>query len=123
MFEVQLGRVGKTNKLIQENVSTSIEVKKGNNYFFSESLPTVRTVFRFRVELFEAKNNFKNKPEYKKENYLCDSCMLQIDLNTHVLHCPVYASLRQDRNLNNDVHLAHYLQKVLEIRTKLRLNR
>ena len=99
------------------------EVKKGNNYFFSEDLQTVRTIFRFRVDLFEAKCNFKNKPEYKKEQYVCDSCMSQIDLNTHVLYCPAYALLRQERNLNNDKHLAEYLRQVLEIRMNLRLNR
>ena len=77
------------------------EVQKGNCYFFDEALQTVRSIFRFRVDLFEAKCNFKNKPEYKN-NYLCDSCMSEIDLNTHVLHCPAYASLRQNRNLNND---------------------
>ena len=99
------------------------EVEKGNDYFFSEALQTARTVFRFRVELFEAKYNFKNKPDYKNEHYMCDSCMSQIDVNTHVLHCPAYATLRQDRDLNNDVHLAQYLQQVLEIRMKLRLDR
>ena len=95
-----------------------------NNEVFciSSTLP-VRTIFKFRVDLFEAKYNFKNKHEYKKENYMCDSCMSQIDHNTHVLYCPAYATLRQDRNLNNDVHLAQYLQKVLEIRMKLRLDR
>ena len=99
------------------------EVQKGNRYFFTESLQTVRTLFRFRVDLFEAKDNFHNKPEYKKENFLCDSCMSQVDLNTHVLHCPAYAPLREEKNLNNDLHLAKYLQKVLEIRTKLRFDR
>ena len=54
---------------------------------------------------------------------MCDSCMSQIDVNTHVLHCPAYAALRQDRDLNKDVHLAQYLQQVLEIRMKLRLDR
>ena len=73
--------------------------------------------------MFEAKYNFENKPEYKNENYLCDSCMSQIDHNTHVLHCPAYASLRQNKNLNDDKHLALYLQKVLDIRMKLRLDR
>ena len=99
------------------------EMQKGNGYFFSEALQTVRTLFRFRVDLFEAKNNFHNKSEYRKENYLCDSCMSQIDLNTHVLHCPSYAQLREDKDLNNDTHLAQYLQRVLEIRMKLRLDR
>ena len=42
------------------------EISKGNGYFFSENLQSARTIFRFRVELFEAKMNFKNKPEFKK---------------------------------------------------------
>ena len=64
------------------------EVKKGNAYFYSENLQNARNTFRFRVELFEAKNNFKQKAEYRKENYLCDSCESAVDLNTHVLFCP-----------------------------------
>ena len=99
------------------------EIQKGNGYFFAEALQTARNVFRFRVDLFEAKYNYKNKPEYKNEKYMCDSCMSQIDINTHVLHCPAYASLRENRNLNNDKQLAQYLQQVLEIRMKLRLDR
>ena len=99
------------------------EISKGNKYFFQESLHNVRTVFRFRVDLYEAKLNFKNKPEYKRENFLCDSCESASDENTHVLFCPSYAILREGKNLNDDSHLAEYLQQVLEIRTNLRLNR
>ena len=99
------------------------EIIKGNGYFFKETLYNARAIFRFRVDLFEAKNNFKNRPEYKKEGYLCDSCQYQVDENTHVLFCPSYSSLREGKSLNNDVHWAQYLQKVLEIRTNLRLNR
>ena len=40
------------------------ELEKGNSYFFSESLQNVRTLFRFRTELYESKMNFKNKPDY-----------------------------------------------------------
>ena len=67
--------------------------------------------------------NFKGKPEYKRENYMCDSCESAIDHNSHVLYCPSYAALRQDKDLNSDSDLADYLQNVLEIRTELRLNR
>ena len=99
------------------------EVVKGNEYFFRESLSSVRTLFRFRVDLFPAKMNFKNKQEYKEEKFLCNSCMSEIDINTHVLHCPSYRELRADKDLNNDTHLTEYLQKVIEIRTRLRLDR
>ena len=98
------------------------EITKGNTYFFEETLQNVRTLFRFRVDLFEAKANFKNKPQYKG-NLLCDSCMSKIDENTHVLFCPSYSTLREGKSLNNDLDLANYLQKVVEIRSKLQLNR
>ena len=80
-------------------------------------------MFRFRVELYESKLNYKNKPEYKSEEFLCDSCESEIDHHSHVLFCPAYSGLREDRNLNSDTDLAHYLQRVLEIRTELRLNK
>ena len=89
------------------------EVQKGNEHFFRENLYSARAIFRFRVDLFPAKMNFKNKPEYKEEKYLCDSCMSEIDHNTHVLYCPSYRLLREDKDLNNDIHLAEYLQKVM----------
>ena len=99
------------------------EISKGNEYFFKESLQNIRALFRFRVELFQAKLNFKQNREYKQENYLCDSCQSKIDENVHVLFCDSYRSLREGLDINNDSHLAWYLQRVMEIRTELRLNR
>ena len=85
------------------------EISKGNTYFFKETIQNARTLFRFRVELFEAKENFKNK--YKNEGFLCDSCESKIDQNSHVLYCPSYTSLRKGKSLNSDSDLAQYLQK------------
>ena len=99
------------------------EITKGNGYFYNETLFNARRLFRFRVDLFEAKLNFKNNPQYRAEKYLCDSCESEIDQNTHVLFCSSYSALREGKDLNNDAHLAQYLQSVLEIRTKLRLDR
>ena len=96
------------------------EVSKGNEYFFKETLTNVRTLFRFRVDLFEAKMNFKNK--YRNEGFICDSCESKVDQNTHVLFCSAYAKLRDGKSLNCDSDLAEYLGKVLDIRTNLRLN-
>ena len=97
------------------------ENNKGNGYFYTETLQNARVLFRFRVDLIEAKMNFKQK--YQKEGLLCDSCESKIDENTHILHCPSYFLLRQNRNINDDTHLVEYLREVLEIRGKLRLNR
>ena len=96
------------------------ELRKGNSYFYSETLQNVRILFRFRVELYESKMNFKNK---YRGNYLCDSCESESDVSTHVLYCPAYSALRENKSLNNDRHLAEYLHKVLEIRTTIGINR
>ena len=96
------------------------EIVKGNAYFSIENLHNVRTIFRFRMELFEAKLNFKQKPEYKSEGYMCESCEREIDENTHVLFCPSYKSLREGKDLYSDSDLSEYLRKVLFIRSELR---
>ena len=73
--------------------------------------------------MYESKQNFKHKPEYIAEKFMCDSCQSEIDDSTHVLFCPSYSALRENKNLNCDQDLAEYLLKVLDIRTMLRLNR
>ena len=99
------------------------EIVKGNEYFFKLSLHDVRNILKFRMEMYNSKIDFKQNAEFKKENYLCDSCETQTDENTHVLFCSSYQKLREGLDINNDSHLAWYLQQVLEIRTELRLNR
>ena len=96
------------------------EVRKGNAYFFNESLQDVRSIFRFRVDLIEAKKNYKNK--YRNQSELCDSCESAICETSHILYCPAYSALRENKSLNCDKDLATYLQKVLKIRTNLNLN-
>ena len=91
-------------------------------HYFSESLENVRSIFGFRVELFETKKNFKQKVEYKEDNYLCDSCRTETDENIHVLFCESYKSLRENLDINNNTHLAWYLKTVMEIRTEVQLN-
>ena len=97
------------------------EIVKGNSCFFTETLENVRILFRYRVELYEAKMNYKNK--YTSEGYLCDSCESESETNSHILFCPSYALIRQNKDLNSDRDLADYLHRVLEIRSNLRLNR
>ena len=73
--------------------------------------------------MFDSKLSFENNVEYKKDNYMCDSCESQVDNNLHVLHCPSYSELRKDKDLNDNKDLSRYLLKVLNIRTKLKLTK
>ena len=99
------------------------EIKKGNAYFITESLKDVRSIFRFRVDLFEAKMNYSYRNKYRNQSELCNSCESAICETSHILYCPAYSTLRENKSLNCDKHLASYLQQVLEIRTNLNLNR
>ena len=99
------------------------ETTKGNSYFYSQTLQNARILFRFRVDMYESKQNFKHKQEYIAENFMCDSCQSEIDDSTHVLFCHSNSALRESKDLNCDHDLAEYLMKVLDIRTNLRLNR
>ena len=53
------------------------EIEKGNSYFFKESLQNARSLFPFRVDMYESKLNFKHKPEY---NFLCKNDLCRVNI-------------------------------------------
>ena len=73
--------------------------------------------------MFDAKLNFKNNVEFKRDNYMCDSCESEADDNLHVLRCPSYRELRKDKDLKDNKDLCRYLLKVMNIRAKLKLTK
>ena len=99
------------------------EETKDNKYIKEENIPNARVLYKFRCDMYDSQMNFKNNIEYKKDNYMCDSCESEEDDNLHVLHCPSYSDLRKDKDLNNNKDLSRYLLKVLNIRTRLKLTK
>ena len=99
------------------------EERKKNEYIKEENIPNARVLFKHRSDMFDSKLNFKNNVEFKKNNYMCDSCESEVDDNLHVLYCESYKDLRKGKNLDDNKDLGMYLQKVLHIRTKLRLEK
>ena len=99
------------------------EIAKKNNYIKMENIPHGRILFKHRSEMYKSKLNFKNNPTFKKERYLCDSCMSKEDDNLHVLFCDSYQDLQQGKSLSNNKDLATYLLQVLNIREKLSLSK
>jgi hypothetical protein len=71
--------------------------------------------------MLDSKMNYSAK--YEKELWKCDSCLSTIESQSHLLFCPAYASLREDKSLNDDQDLIKYIHKVLQIRTKLKLRK
>ena len=51
-------------------------------------------------------SSFKNKKDYKDEDFMCDSCETEVDEKTHVLYCKAYKELLQGKDLQSDNDLA-----------------
>ena len=83
------------------------------------NLEQIRMKFRIRTKMIKTKMNMKNM--YK--NWLCDSCETAIDSQSHVVWCPAYSKLRAGKNLDSDKDLIEYFNKVLAIRSELKLTR
>ena len=67
--------------------------------------------------------NFSSDPKNMAELWRCSSCQTNIDTQCHILWCQAYAKLREGKSLDNDHDLVQYFQQVLNIRTKLKLNK
>ena len=92
-------------------------------YFTKLTVEDARLKFRLRTMMVEAKFNFKNKKEYSNDLWVCDSCSTNIETQSHLLWCPAYQNLRENKSLDNDQDLINYIKKVLEIRDELKLRR
>ena len=69
--------------------------------------------------------NYQHNPRsrYMADLWRCDSCRSEVDTQSHVLHCPAYNSLREDKDMNNFDHLVKYYSEVMSIRSKMGLKK
>ena len=98
------------------------ELKKENfeikPYMLQLNLQSARTKFAIRTKMTKTvKLNFKNDPSNKKKLWMCDDCS-SVDSQEHILWCPAYGHLRQEKNLEDDKDLTRYFQQVLKLRDK-----
>ena len=92
------------------------------DYFKILNLPQARMIFKNRAKMIQhVKMNFSNDPIYRKELWQCNSCCSNIDTMSHVLWCPAYANLRENRDIDSNKDLANYLLEVLKIRSNLNI--
>ena len=71
--------------------------------------------------MLDVKFNYSAK--HDKELCLYDSCCSYIETQSHLLFCPAYSTLREEKDLLNDDHLIEYVQKLMHIRPKLNLRK
>ena len=70
-------------------------------------------MFRLRSHMANVKMNQKSDKRYANELWKCDFC-LSIDSQSHIVWCPAFASLREGKNLANDLDLVKYFQAVMK---------
>ena len=73
--------------------------------------------------MLNIKFNYKNDKLNAKELWNYDSCQSAIETQDHIIWCPAYADLREDKSLNNDNDLIVYFKEVMKIRENLKLNK
>ena len=92
-------------------------------YLKTMTLEDARTKFKIRTEMLNVKFNYKHMPQNEKSLWLCDSCQISIESQSHIMWCPAYSELRAGKNINDDKDLIEYVKKVLKIREKLNLTK
>ena len=95
------------------------EVYERKSYLENSALEEIRTQFRMRTKMIDAKFNFKNKSNYRRELWLCYSCKRSIETQSHLLWCPAYQHLREGKRLDSDKDLVQYIINVLQYRDDL----
>ena len=91
-----------------------LEVK---DYVKKMSLVNARTFFRIRSQMVDVKMNQKSSNKHSSDLWKCDFCF-SIDSQSHIMWCPAFSSLREGKNLQNDLDVVTYFQDVLRIRSK-----
>ena len=85
------------------------------DYIKTMSLRNARTLFRIRSNMVEVKMNHKSNRNHANDLWKCDFCY-SLDSQSHIMWCPAFSSLREGKNLQNDLDLVSYFQDVMKIR-------
>ena len=106
----------KKSELIGEHFGVQPYVKELNVH-------SARIIFKKRTSMTRyVKLNYSNDPRNVRSSWRCDSCQSSVDSMAHVLRCPSYAKLRENKDLGSNQDLANYIHDVLKIRSKLEIN-
>jgi hypothetical protein len=115
-------------KIMKMEKLKNVDMVKGKcerkDYVKNLSVNDARNIFLKNTCMTRyVKMNYMSEFKYVKELWQCDSCQRNIDSMNHVLWCPSYRELRENRNLDDDKDLARYLHDVMAIRSKLNIQK
>ena len=92
-------------------------------YLENYNITEARIKFSQRSGMFPCKINYRSDPSFKDELWTCDSCESAIDTMSHVMICPAYQQLREEKDINSDKDMVEYLVSVARIRSNLGIRR
>ena len=89
-------------------------------YIKTMNLTDARTNFRIWCSLLnQVKMNQKSQPTYADQLWAFDECGC-VDTQSHIMWCPSYVTLREGLDVDNDLDVVHYFQRVVKIREALK---
>ena len=84
-----------------------------------------RTKFALKVKQTKyIRMNQLSNPEYSALNWRCPDCHINghgyfLDSQSHLKTCLSYKHLRENMNLDNDLHLVRYFQSIVKMRSEM----
>ena len=92
-------------------------------YLQKLNIPQARIMFKLKSLMTPTvRMNFSSDPKHAANMWTCIGCSSDgdpygfRDTQKHIICCPGYAVLRQDKDLNNDKDLVTYFQQVIKHR-------
>ena len=92
-------------------------------YLEHKNVTEARVKFAQRSSMFPCKTHYMSDPSFREELFVCDSCESAIDTMSHVMICPAYQQLREEKDINSDKDMLEYLVAVSRIWCNLGLRR
>ena len=94
------------------------EMFEKKDYIMSMKLSDARTNFRLRSNTTNVKMNRKSDTGYAAKLWKCEACG-NLDMQCHIMWCPVIPPLREGLDVKNDKDVVHYFQEVFKLRENM----
>jgi hypothetical protein len=86
--------------------------------FYLMNLTDARTNFRRRSNMLNCQMNQRTNPVYAKNLWKCDD--VRTSMQSHLMWCLAYATLREGLDIDCDKDVVQYFQKVFKIHDSLK---
>ena len=104
-----------------------LQTEEFNRKSYISSLNIHESRMRFKIKSHmtpSIRMNFQSDVQHTRDLWACPGCLTELDIGCrdpqyHVMICPSYADLRQDKDLTKDRDVVHYFQQVIKQRQNM----